>query len=107
MTTRVRPVSARKVRLMKLVYFICPVCQVKGVRPLAWVKKTKTLVCSRACNGQLRGKEWAKHGYKGRAAWTPEQEARFKERMRGENHPNWKGGRITMAGYPAIRMPEH
>ena len=96
-----------RVKLLKQVYFICPECGTKAVRPLAWVKKSKTLLCSRKCNGAVRGREWAKHGHKGRAGWSQEAEARFKERMTGLNNPNWNGGRTLLNGYPAIWWPGH
>ncbi|OHD23895.1 MAG: hypothetical protein A2Y38_20335 [Spirochaetes bacterium GWB1_59_5] len=52
----------------------------------------KEPTCSRECNGALRGKEWAAHAHKGRAAWTEGSVASFKERMSGSNNPAWKGG---------------
>jgi hypothetical protein len=49
-------------------------------------------VCSKKCNGVLRGEEWKQHAHKGRAAWTPESEAALLERMTGDTNPAWKGG---------------
>ena len=40
----------------------------------------------------LRGQEWAKHGHKGRAAWSPETDAAYRESQLGEKNPAWKGG---------------
>jgi len=40
----------------------------------------------------MRGKEWAKHAHKGRAAWTKESEQSFCLKMRGQSNPAWKGG---------------
>jgi hypothetical protein len=74
--------------------FICPVCQTQFQRPRAWTINKGILdpVCSRQCNGTLRGAEWAKHGYKGRAAWTEASRATYREKMSGEQNPAWKGG---------------
>lgn len=71
---------------------ICPVCGEIFWKPPAWRKRTKMSTCSRQCNGVLRGQEWAKHAYKGRAAWTAESKASYHEKMSGANNPAWKGG---------------
>lgn len=93
---------------LKLVYFLCPVCETLKSIPLAWLKKVKQPACSRRCQGILNGRRWAKHGHKGRAAWTSETEQRFKMRMSGTKNPNWRGGRsVNAAGYVELRMPEH
>lgn len=49
------------------------------------------------------------HAHKGRAAWTAESEASFKEKMSGENNPAWNGGSYIEPekGYRMIRMPDH
>lgn len=40
----------------------------------------------------LRGENWKQHAYKGRAAWTAESHASYREKMSGPNNPAWKGG---------------
>lgn len=75
-----------------LVTLTCPVCGKQFQEPPAWLKRVKTPTCSRHCNGKLRGREWAKQGHKGRAAWTEKSEASFSEKMSGPNNPAWKGG---------------
>lgn len=96
-----------KMRQLRLVFFLCSVCgQMKSV-PIAWLKKVKKPTCSRKCNGVLRGQEWAKHGHKGRAAWSQETERRFSERMTGENNPNWGGRSVTGDGYVMVLNRNH
>lgn len=56
------------------------------------LKRTIMVSCSRECNGVLRGAEWAKHGHKGRAAWTPEAVRNAAEKMTGPKNPSWRGG---------------
>ena len=70
----------------------CPVCGRKVWKPRAWLKRVAKPTCSRQCNGAFRGKAFAKHGHKGRAAWTAKSEASYKVKMSGENNPAWKGG---------------
>lgn len=71
---------------------MCPVCEGEVWRPNAWLKKLKLPTCSKSCNGVLRGKEWAKHGYKGRAGWTEASRKSYLANMSGPNNPAWKGG---------------
>ena len=87
----------------------CAVCGTTFTRPPSHAARVKTPTCSRQCNGQLRGREWAKHGHKGRAAWSPETEARVADSMRGELNQVWKGGSYIEPdkGYRMIRRPEH
>lgn len=70
----------------------CAVCGKEVWRPNAWLKGVAQPVCSKQCNGQLRGAEWAKHAHKGRAAWTAQSYASYHEKMSGPNNPAWKGG---------------
>lgn len=90
----------------------CAVCGKPMHRPPSHLKRTQTPVCSYECNGVLRGQEWAKHGHKGRAAWTEETEKSARAKMRGPNNPAWKGGvtyRTRKGRYPSsvkyVRCP--
>ena len=87
----------------------CPECGAKFTRPPSHAARVKTPYCSRECNGAARGREWAKHGHKGRAAWSPETVERVSESMRGEKNQAWKGGSYIEPdkGYRMIRKPEH
>lgn len=58
----------------------------------AWVRKVKSPMCSRQCNGAARGREWATHGHKGKAAWKPGSLESVRAKMTGEHNPAWKGG---------------
>jgi len=76
------------------------------------LRRVKSPTCSRACNGAIRGREWARHGRKGRAAWTAESEASYRQKMTGPRNPAWKGG-VTLfrkkgnyAGIRYMRAPE-
>jgi hypothetical protein len=70
----------------------CAVCGKEVWKPNARLKKVKKPTCSRRCNGALRGAEFAKHGHKGRAAWTEAAVASAREKMTGANNHAWKGG---------------
>jgi len=70
----------------------CAVCGKRVWKPASWLKKVKMPTCSYQCNGKLRGKEWAEHAHKGRAAWTQESEEAFRKKMVGPSNPAWKGG---------------
>lgn len=62
--------------------------------------------CSYQCNGVVRGEEWKKHAHKGRAAWTAESEALWREKMIGPTNPAWKGGvtyRKAKGNYKGVR----
>jgi hypothetical protein len=71
--------------------------------------RTAQPTCSRRCNGVNRGREWAKHGHKGRAAWSPEAEASAREKMSGDRNPAWVGGSYIEPekGYRMVRAPGH
>lgn len=71
-----------------LVWSICPHCQTAF---LAYRKQNQKY-CSKECNGHYRGKEWAKHGHKGRAGWTGASRKSYAKKMTGEKNPAWKGG---------------
>lgn len=87
----------------------CPECGKTFTRPPSHAARVKTPFCSRQCNGQARGREWAKHGHKGRAAWSPEVEASAAEKMRGDRNPAWVGGTYIEPekGYRMVRKPGH
>lgn len=87
----------------------CPECGVSFTRSPSQVAKVETPHCSRKCNGAARGRDWAKHGYKGRAGWTAESKASAKEKMTGQRNPAWTGGSYIEPekGYRMIRNPEH
>jgi hypothetical protein len=71
----------------------CAVCGTLVHRPPSRLARVVTAVtCSNHCRGVMRGREWAKHGYKGPAARTPESYAAAAEKMRGARNPAWKGG---------------
>jgi hypothetical protein len=55
-------------------------------------KRVKAQMCSQQCNGKARGREWGKHGAKGRANWTEASRQAVREKMSGPNNPAWKGG---------------
>ena len=91
---------------------ICPVCDKPFLTWRAWAKKAEIPTCSKHCNGILRGEDWKKHAHKGRAAWTPESEASYSEKMSGSKNPAWKGG-VTYfkthgnyTGVKYVRCPE-
>lgn len=77
--------------------------------PPRTLRRVASPTCSRQCNGKLRGQEWAKHGHKGRAAWSPESTAAHAAKMRGPKNPVWRGGSYIEPGkgYRMIRMPNH
>ena len=81
------PLAERKGRVIT-----CPTCGKEIWRPDAWLRKVKTPFCSRECNGKVRGKEWAQHAHKGRAAWTADSMASYLTKMTGAGNPAWKGG---------------
>jgi len=87
----------------------CPECGATFTRPPSHAARVKTAYCSRQCNGAARGREWAKHGHKGRAAWSPETAARVAESMRGEKNQAWQGGSYIEPdkGYRMVRRPGH
>lgn len=91
------------------VTLICTVCGTAFTRPPSHAARVKEPTCSRRCNGMNRGRDWAEHAHKGRAAWSPEAEARLAERMRGETNPAWVGGTYLEPdkGYRMVRMPDH
>lgn len=82
-----KPIADRKGKTIA-----CAACGMKVWRPDAWLKRVKRPVCSSRCNGVLRGEEWGKHAHKARAAWSPEAEERWRQRMTGSGNPAWKGG---------------
>ena len=90
----------------------CPVCGRTFHRPPSHLKRYKSPSCSRQCNGQRRGREWAKHGHKGRAGWTDASRASYREKMTGERNPAWKGGvtyrrrKGSYANVKYVRAPE-
>lgn len=71
-----------------LVWRSCPHCQAIFIG----YRKHNRRYCSRQCNGHCRGKDWARHAHKGRAAWTDKSLASCIEKMTGANNPAWNGG---------------
>ena len=65
---------------------VCPHCQTIF---LAYRKQNQKY-CGKKCNGYYRGQEWAKQGWKGNLALTPEK--RKASALRGNKNPAWKGG---------------
>lgn len=90
-------------------------CNVCGKAYLTFprqLRRVKRPTCSRECNGVNRGREWATHASKGRAAWTAESVASYREKMTGPRNPAWKGG-VTLrrrkgsyAEVKYVRAPE-
>lgn len=76
------------------------------------LRRVKNPTCSRKCNGALRGREWAKHGHKGRASWTDQSRLSYSAKMGGEKNPAWKGGvtyfkkKGNYKGVRYVRAPE-
>jgi hypothetical protein len=87
-----KPLEERKGQVIE-----CPVCGTKVWKPAAWLRKVELPTCSSRCNGFLRGREWGKHGHKGRAAWSEESLKGYSAKMSGPNNPAWKGG-VTYFG---------
>ena len=87
----------------------CPECGTTFTRPPSRAKRVKVNYCSQECNGQARGREWAKHGHKGRAAWSEEAKKSAREKMTGERNPAWRGGAYIEPekGYRMVRKPGH
>jgi endogenous inhibitor of DNA gyrase (YacG/DUF329 family) len=90
----------------------CAVCGATVWKHQSWLKRVAKPTCSRQCNGVLRGRDWAKHAHKGRAAWTAENEASARAKMSGPNNPAWKGG-VTIfrkhgnySGVRYVRCPQ-
>lgn len=108
-----RKAKARPKRPSQKVTLVCPVCGVEFLAYPRTVKRVKMPTCSRRCNGMLRGENWKQHAHKGRAAWTAESHASYREKMSGPNNPAWKGGVMTRRpkgnyiGPVYVRCPEH
>lgn len=75
-----------------MVAITCAVCGTECFRPRSHVRRVAQPTCSKRCNGVLRGREWATHAHKSRAAWTAASLASYREKMTGANNPAWKGG---------------
>ena len=87
----------------------CTVCGATFTRPPSHASRVKTPTCSRQCNGVNRGREWATHGHKGRAAWSDEARRSAAAKMSGSRNPAWQGGSYIEPGkgYRMVRMPDH
>jgi hypothetical protein len=70
----------------------CSECGKRFHRPPSHLKRAASPKCSRECNGKERGREWAKHGHKGRSGWADESLASCRQKMTGPGNPAWKGG---------------
>lgn len=95
-----------------MVEVACAVCGERFYRYRSHAQRAVLPTCSRECNGVLRGRDWAQHAHKGRAAWSPASEAAWRERMAGARNPAWKGG-VTLkrahgnySGVRYVRCPE-
>jgi hypothetical protein len=84
----------------------CAGCGKSFHRALSHLARTAASYCSRQCNGQARGKDWAKHAHKGRAAWSEAAEKSYRSKMSGPNNPAWKGGIRRRGGYVYVRCPQ-
>ena len=89
----------------------CSVCGAMFERYKCHLKRIKAPMCSRECNGVVRGEEFAKHAHKGRAAWSPQAVASHAAKMSGPLNPAWRGGAMLQnskgnyAGVRYIRAP--
>lgn len=70
----------------------CFTCGKEIIKYKCHVKRVKNNFCSCHCNGIARGKEWAKHGYKGNGKRSLASVERLRLRMTGDKNPSWKGG---------------
>jgi hypothetical protein len=84
----------------------CPECGTEFEIRTCRLQRVKSPTCSRQCNGKARGRDWAKHAHKSRAAWTEDSLESFVAKMSGPNNPAWKGG-VTYwrkaGNYPPIK----
>ena len=65
----------------------CSECGETFQRAPSHLARVASPKCSRRCNGQERGREWATHGHKGPAARKTIPAPRY-----GPANPAWKGG---------------
>lgn len=70
----------------------CAVCGKPVWKWRAWLRKVRDPMCSRQCNGVLRGREWGTHAHKAWPARTPETRVSAIAKMTGPLNPAWKGG---------------
>jgi hypothetical protein len=70
----------------------CSVCGTAVWRFNSRLRRVASVKCSYQCNGVDRGREWATHAHKGRAAWTPQSIAAQVARWTGPANPSWVGG---------------
>jgi hypothetical protein len=75
-----------------MVTILCAECETPFQVYPRTLRRVKNPTCSYHCNGMRRGREWVKHGHKGRAAWTDKSRASFHEKMSGSLNPAWQGG---------------
>ena len=91
---------------------ICPMCGAIFWKPPAWSKRTRVHTCGRECVAKWRAqnperlKMLREIASLGRAGWTDESMASYRQKMSGENNPAWKGG-VTLwrkhGNYPPIK----
>lgn len=90
-----------------MVAISCAVCGKVAWKPKAWVKRIASPTCSRECNGVLRGREWATHASKSRAAWSPAAVLSFRAKQSGPTNHFWRGG-VTYTkrrgNYPPVKI---
>ena len=70
----------------------CAECGVTFMRQPAWLKKTASPKCSRACNGAERARHMVQHENHALGSTTPEAIAKRTAKMMGAYNPAWKGG---------------
>lgn len=87
----------------------CPVCGGKRLVPPAWLRRLKRpATCSRHCSGVLNGREWAKYGHKGHAAWSKASIESHRIAVSGAKSGRWIGGRrLRGDGYIEILRKDH
>ncbi len=104
------PSTSTTIPASVLVTVACVVCGKKIQRRKD--RMPKEPVCGYKCNGVNRGRDWAKHGHKGRAAWSPATTEAYRKKIKGAGNPCWRGG-VTLKrakgnykGVRYVRAPE-
>jgi hypothetical protein len=90
----------------------CVVCGKTVRRYIKKLSKVNQTMCSHSCNGKMRSLELKKHCHKSRSCWSDASNEAFKQRMKGETNPSWKGGvtyirkKGNYKGSKYVRCPE-
>ena len=90
----------------------CHVCGKKYIVPVAWIREGRRKYCSQECRFRYQqtvtGERAARWG-KGHTSETRDKISRTRTERgvspKGENHPNWKGGRLVQDGYVSVHIP--